>query len=106
MKPFRISPFSVATATLVLASSSFLSAQPYNTFPAPERNPRVVPNQETLVWERQAPAAVRGRVQRFSPGAESFGMVRMAGRPVRSSRGEELSTITDFLVDPENGRVQ
>lgn len=44
-------------------------------------------------------------MHRFSPKTEPFGLQRMAGRPVKSRNGEQLSTITDFLVDPQTGRV-
>lgn len=63
------------------------------------------PGPDYPLWEDQA-GPDRGRgVQRFGGRAEFFGLQRMAGRPVRARNGDELSTITDFLVDPQTGRV-
>jgi sporulation protein YlmC with PRC-barrel domain len=92
MKTPRFSASVVAGAMLALAGT-FAAAQPIAIANSP-------------VWEQQeTPRSLRGRVYRMNPNSESFGMNRMAGRPVRSANGEQLSTITDFLVDPQTGRV-
>ncbi len=82
-----------------------LSAQP--------SSPYLRPASRAPIWEDEAPPTSnqnqnqnRGRLQRAGRNAENFGMNRLVGRPVRSSKGEQLSTITDFLVDPQSGRVE
>jgi sporulation protein YlmC with PRC-barrel domain len=93
MKTHRsVSFFLFGFAMLALGAGTGLPAQPLSVANSP-------------VWERQTQPSRRGRVQRINPEAESFGMSRMAGRPVRSVNGEQLSTITDFLVEPQTGRV-
>lgn len=96
---------SAARAIFVLAASSLLHAQP----PYPRANSNS--SDRHPVWEQessqpsQSNQANRGRFQRVGRNAENFGLVRMAGRPVRSAQGEQLSTIMDFLVNPQSGRV-
>lgn len=93
MKTFRFSRAPLlAFAALAICS---------NAFPQGARSP----GPSFPVWEEQSQPSGRGRVQRINPRAESFGLQRMAGRPVRSRNGEQLSTVTDFLVDPQTGRV-
>lgn len=91
MKTPRFSTPLVASALLAL-TCTVTSAQPIAVANSP-------------VWEQETQRSSRGRVHRMGPVSESFGMTRMAGRPVRSASGEQLSTITDFLIDPQSGRV-
>lgn len=92
MKPSRFAPSLIVGALLALVGTVAV-AQPIAIANSP-------------VWEQQETSrSPRGRVHRMNPTSESFGMNRMAGRPVRSASGEQLSTITDFLVDPSTGRV-
>ncbi len=94
MKTLRFATPFVAGAALLVLSGTFAAAQPIAIANSP-------------VWEQDGagPRSARGRVHRLNANSESFGMTRLAGRPVRSANGEELSTITDFLVDPQTGRV-
>lgn len=40
-----------------------------------------------------------------SPQSEAFAMGKLAGHPLNASNGEQLSTISDFLIEPQSGRV-
>lgn len=52
----------------------------------------------------QAPAPATA-IQLATPEIETFGLARLAGRPVLASNQEQLSTIADFLINPQSGRV-
>lgn len=89
-------------AGFALSSLSSLHAQP-RTFPTyPDSAPG---------WDRGMPPPPPpgfhgpGAVQRLAPGEESSGLTRLSGQMVRSTDGQDLSTVTDFLVDPQSGRV-
>lgn len=40
-----------------------------------------------------------------TPQSEAFGVTKLSGNPLRGSHQEQLSTINDFLVDPQTGQV-
>lgn len=40
-----------------------------------------------------------------SPQAEAFAVGKLTGHPLNASNGEQMSTITDFLIEPQSGRV-
>lgn len=41
-----------------------------------------------------------------SPQSEAFTLKNLSGKPVRASNQEQLSTVSDFLIEPQSGRVQ
>jgi sporulation protein YlmC with PRC-barrel domain len=44
-------------------------------------------------------------IEQVTPQAENSTLAKIVGKPVRNQNQEELSTLQDFLVDPQTGRV-
>ena len=44
-------------------------------------------------------------VEPLSAVAENFTLSRLAGKPVRGTHQEEFSTIADYLIEPQTGRI-
>src|SRR5687767_14659821 len=87
MKTHRITPVPTLVITLALAAA------------LPER----------AHAQAQAPGQFGGAplgLQLATSESNAFWLGQQVGKPLRGSSGEELGTISDFLIEPQTGRVR
>ena len=56
-------------------------------------------------YVQTAPAPAPVAVQVATPEMQSFALNFLAGKPLQSKTGQDVGTITDFLIDPQTGAV-